>query len=534
MSRTRKRQVTPPVQAAPLPSVSICTITCNRAAFLPLLQACVASQTYPHGLIEWVIVDDSDNGEPPFAADPQLDIKVRHIQLDKRLMLGHKRNLSHEHCTGEIIVYMDDDDYYPPQRVQHAVERLLETKQLVAGATMLPIYFTDTGQAWLAGPYHNNHATANTFAFRRELLQQTRYEDSATHGEEKAFLKNYQIPMAQLDPTQTILCMGHSHNTFDKRRLIQGGNNPKMRKLSTIPNDFIQCEHLIRYLQTHQHTDYQLKSRQALAYSEQETAKKAYNATNGSSAFTPNRPTTLTRVQVEKAGRSSGTDKIAHHGYHRFYADFLSLFDGSQAILEIGLGSGESIMFWKRLFPNSKLFIADRDYEGELSECTILKCDQSSPEDLERLSQNLEDSEIGLILDDGSHIPEHQLATFNTLFPKVLVDSGIYIVEDIEVSYWRQGGCYGYTASYGWRRKSLISRFLKLADWVNREFLSADEKEKQLEELIDDGFSHEALKRISWICFAHNCIAIKKNIPGDMFYQQRTYRYANTATIATN
>lgn len=251
MSRTRKRQVTPPVQAAPLPSVTICTITCNRAAFLPLLQACVASQTYPHGLIEWVIVDDSDNGEPPFAADPQLDIRVKHIRLDKRLMLGHKRNLSHEHCTGEIIVYMDDDDYYPPQRVQHAVERLLETKQLVAGATMLPIYFTDTGQAWLAGPYHNNHATANTFAFLRELLQQTRYEDSATHGEEKAFLKDYQIPMAQLDPTQTILCMGHSLNTFDKRRLIQGGNNPKMRKLRDMPDAFIDHETLNRYAACH-------------------------------------------------------------------------------------------------------------------------------------------------------------------------------------------------------------------------------------------------------------------------------------------
>ena len=247
MSRTRKRQVTPPPQSASLPSVSICTITCNRAAFLSLLQACVASQTYPHELIEWVIVDDSDNGEPPFAANPKLDIKVKHIRLDKRRLLGHKRNLSHEYCTGEIIVYMDDDDYYPPQRVQHAVERLLETKQLVAGATMLPIYFTDTGQAWLAGPYHNNHATANTFAFRRELLQQTRYEDSASHGEEKAFLKDYQIPMAQLDPVQTILCMGHSHNTFDKRRLIQGGNNPKMRKLRDMPVSFITDETLKAY-----------------------------------------------------------------------------------------------------------------------------------------------------------------------------------------------------------------------------------------------------------------------------------------------
>lgn len=234
-----------------LPRVSICTLTHNRGVFLPLLQACVARQTYPHELLEWVIVDDSDNGEPPFTADQELDIKVKHISLPSKLILGKKRNTSHDHCEGEIIVYMDDDDYYPPQRVSHAVDRLLETDCLVAGGTILPIYFTDTGQAWVAGPYGKNHATANTFAFRRELLKQTRYDDASTHAEEKAFLKNYQIPMAQLDPTQTILCMGHSRNTFDKRKLIQAGKNPRMRKLSDLPDKFIPPQALDAYAACH-------------------------------------------------------------------------------------------------------------------------------------------------------------------------------------------------------------------------------------------------------------------------------------------
>lgn len=234
-----------------LPSVSICSLTRNRQAFLSLLQACVASQTYPHGLIEWVIVDDSDNGKDPFVPDPKLDVRVKHIKLPQTLILGQKRNVSHQHCSGEVIVYMDDDDYYPPQRVSHAVERLLETSKPVAGSTMLPIYFTDTGQAWVAGPYGPNHATANTFAFRRELLEKTRYEDAATHAEEKAFLKNYQIPMAQLDPAQTILCMGHSSNTFDKRKLIQAGKNPRMRKLADMPEGFIGQAVLERYQRLH-------------------------------------------------------------------------------------------------------------------------------------------------------------------------------------------------------------------------------------------------------------------------------------------
>lgn len=256
-SLTVTRIAAPPAQQAgskgvpALPSVSICTLTRNRQAFLPLLQACIVSQRYPHHLIEWVIVDDSDNGEPRFRSDPSLDIRVNHVVLEAPLILGRKRNLSHQHCSGEIIVYMDDDDYYPPQRLRHAVDSLLQSGRLVAGATMLPIYFPDNGQAWIAGPYGPNHATANTFAFRRELLEQTRYEDAATHAEEKAFLRNYKIPMVQLDPAQTILCMGHSSNTFDKRKLIHAGQNPRMRKLADIPVSFIAEETLMRYRQVH-------------------------------------------------------------------------------------------------------------------------------------------------------------------------------------------------------------------------------------------------------------------------------------------
>jgi len=239
------------VPAAQLPTVTLCTVTRNRQEWLPLLQQCVADQTYPHALMEWLIVDDSDNGRPAFMPDQGLDVKVNVVDVEPRLSLGKKRNLSQDHCNGEIIVYLDDDDYYPPQRVQHAVERLLETGHSVAGSTLLPIFFVGNGQAWVSGSFGPYHATANTFAFRRELLAGRRYEDAATHAEEKAFLDDYQIPMAQLEPARTILCMGHSGNMFDKRQLIQAGRNPQMRKLADIADDFITAERLAAYVRLH-------------------------------------------------------------------------------------------------------------------------------------------------------------------------------------------------------------------------------------------------------------------------------------------
>ena len=105
----------------------------------------------------------------------------------------------------------------------------------------------------MAGPFNSNHATANTFAFRRSLLDKTRYEDAATHAEEKAFLKNYSFPMVQLDPRHTVICFGHHSNTYDKRRLIGDGKNPRMRPVDPkTMNDWIPSDLIDQYQNAHQ------------------------------------------------------------------------------------------------------------------------------------------------------------------------------------------------------------------------------------------------------------------------------------------
>jgi hypothetical protein len=50
-----------------------------------------------------------------------------------------------------------------------------------------------------------NHSTAGTFAFKRELLDITKYDDVVAVAEEKAFLKDYTIPFIQLDPNYLVV-----------------------------------------------------------------------------------------------------------------------------------------------------------------------------------------------------------------------------------------------------------------------------------------------------------------------------------------
>lgn len=204
------------------PFVSICTPTFNRRPFIPYLIKCVELQTYDKSRIEWVIIDDgTDKIEDLVSNIPY----VKYYKFEEHMTLGRKRNIMHEKCSGDIIVYMDDDDYYPQDRVSHAVEMLLSRPDILcAGSSALHIYFDHIKKIYQFGPYGENHSTAATFAFKKELLCVTKYDDQHAVAEEKQFLKNYTIPLIQLDPLKTILVFSHIHNSVDKKALLDTPN----------------------------------------------------------------------------------------------------------------------------------------------------------------------------------------------------------------------------------------------------------------------------------------------------------------------
>ena len=206
----------------PEPFVSLCTPTFNRRPFIRQLARCVLAQSYPAARMEWLVLDDgTDPIEDLLPADSP--IAIRYFRHDEKRSLGAKRNYLHAKAKGQIIVNIDDDDYYPPERVSHAVETLrANPKILCAGSSALNTYFADIDKFIRFGPYGPHHCTAATMAFRKELLTRTRYDPAAALAEEKAFLQDYTIPLAQLDPRKSIVVVAHGHNTFDKKRLLGG------------------------------------------------------------------------------------------------------------------------------------------------------------------------------------------------------------------------------------------------------------------------------------------------------------------------
>ena len=228
-----------------LPFVTLCTPTFNRRPFVPTMIKCFENQTYPKDKIEWIIVDDgTDKIEDIVSHIPQ----VKYFKFDEKLTLGKKRNISNEKATGEIIIYMDDDDYYPPERISHAVERLTSNpKALCAGSSAMFIYFKHINKMYQFGPYGPNHSTAATFAFKRELLKITKFDESSCVAEEKNFLKDYTIPFVQLDSKKSILVFSHNHNSFDKKQLLEQGPNPFVNQSNVRPADMIKEPEILKF-----------------------------------------------------------------------------------------------------------------------------------------------------------------------------------------------------------------------------------------------------------------------------------------------
>jgi hypothetical protein len=92
---------------------------------------------------------------------------------------------------------------------------------------------------------------------------------------------------------------------------------------------------------------------------------------------------------------------------------------------------------WLDLFPNAYIYGMDFYLHSKGNRYNVIQEDQSKIDDLNIVKSQI-NSKLFFINDDGSHIPEHQLLSFNILFPK-LCEGGVYIIEDIETSYWTKG-----------------------------------------------------------------------------------------------
>lgn len=102
--------------------VSLMTPTADREAFLPAMYQALQRQT--HQDWEWWVCDTSWRPSP-FLTQVQ-DRRVHYFFETGVLSIGQKRNALAEASGGEILVHIDDDDYYAPEYLSEVVAQLQE------------------------------------------------------------------------------------------------------------------------------------------------------------------------------------------------------------------------------------------------------------------------------------------------------------------------------------------------------------------------------------------------------------------------
>lgn len=186
------------------------------------------------------------------------------------------------------------------------------------------------------------------------------------------------------------------------------------------------------------------------------------------------------KKDLNKLAVINGSDKWGHHFYTKHYQKhFQCLRNKKINILEIGIGGdnvpgegGASLKMWHSYFSKANIFGIDI-FEKSFLDSSRIKTFRGDQVDECFLAKVVKEAGgFDIIIDDGSHVSEHMIKTFQILFPS-LRDGGFYAIEDLLSSY---------DPRYGGDNQNLnnpvtVMNFLKsLADNVNEKNIDCSEK----------------------------------------------------------
>jgi hypothetical protein len=98
-------------------------------------------------------------------------------------------------------------------------------------------------------------------------------------------------------------------------------------------------------------------------------------------------------------------------------------------ILEIGVQRGHSIRMWQDYFMNSNVYGIDVTLDNVIYDGlkNVYVCDATSED---QINSTFLDKKFDYVLDDGSHLIDHQIKSFDLLWPRIK-SGGKYFIEDV-------------------------------------------------------------------------------------------------------
>ena len=202
------------------PCVSVITPTSkSRTRFIDLMLMNLSSQSYPHHLVEWIVVGDSDTTtteifREAFGQIPT--ITCRYFACDIEGDIGKKRNFACSRAQHKILACMDDDDMYNREYLEYSVSELIKRKVNLVGCRDMLVFFPlFEGKMTLVRGSLVHEAT---IVCRKQHWKTSKYTERCMKGEGSSMVTGSFFN--ELDIRRVMVCVAHTNNTYDKTKLL--------------------------------------------------------------------------------------------------------------------------------------------------------------------------------------------------------------------------------------------------------------------------------------------------------------------------
>jgi glycosyltransferase involved in cell wall biosynthesis len=202
-----------------------CTPTKNRRWSWEFSKMCMLMQKVKPD--KWIVVDNSSCPAYDWSVSQDVPFVEYHRVYDQHT-IGALRNrcLDLALAAGaDTIVFWDDNDYYPPERISSGLEALQSNPDAdIAASSHMYVLLTKENVFMEVGPFGPKHGTAATYTIRRRYAETHRFPDKS-RGEEMGFTNVWTANMVQVPAEKSIVVMGHSRNTVNKSMIYK---NPQV------------------------------------------------------------------------------------------------------------------------------------------------------------------------------------------------------------------------------------------------------------------------------------------------------------------
>jgi glycosyltransferase involved in cell wall biosynthesis len=224
-----------------LPFVSIVTVTKDRKHLFDIPIHNWTHFQYPKNKLEWIIVDDSKDDSLQNILPYGSNIKYFHIK--SHMPIADKRNFAVKKCSFDLIMNMDDDDYYFPDSIAAKVRVLKHFDKDVVFSYPIGVYDKISyNSALLDTQLQGNNVSENTMMFKKSFWKKYKFgcEDGKALGESyNMFIKNNNDDKTVKIPfIFNMIAITHKNNVTGNTRRIKTNRQGNTSHYKSFDRDF--------------------------------------------------------------------------------------------------------------------------------------------------------------------------------------------------------------------------------------------------------------------------------------------------------